>query len=56
MVLKKKKTVKKKLVKKKTAQKSTATTDKSILDQLIRVEHAGEDGATIVHDGKIEAL
>ena len=53
MVLKKKKTVKKKLVKKKTAQKNTATTDKSILDQIIRVDHAGEYGATRIYDGQI---
>ena len=53
MVLKKKKTVKKKLVKKKTALKNTATTDKSILDQIIRVDHAGEYGATRIYDGQI---
>ena len=53
MALKKKKTVKKKLVKKKTAQKNTATTDKSILDQIIRVDHAGEYGATRIYDGQI---
>ena len=53
MALKKKKTVKKKLVKKKTAQENTATTDKSILDQIIRVDHAGEYGATRIYDGQI---
>ena len=53
MTLKNKKTVKKKLVKKKTAQKNTATTDKSILDQIIRVDHAGEYGATRIYDGQI---
>ena len=53
MALKKKKTVKKKLVKKKTAKKNTATTDKSILDQIIRVDHAGEYGATRIYDGQI---
>ena len=53
MALKKKKTVKKKVVKKKTAQKNTATTDKSILDQIIRVDHAGEYGATRIYDGQI---
>lgn len=53
MALKKKKIVKKKLVKKKTAQKNTATTDKSILDQIIRVDHAGEYGATRIYDGQI---
>jgi len=53
MALKKKKTVKKKLVKKKTAQKNKATTDKSILDEIIRVDHAGEYGATRIYDGQI---
>ena len=53
MALKKKKTVKKKLVKKKPAQKNTATTNKSILDQIIRVDHAGEYGATRIYDGQI---
>ena len=53
MALKKNKTVKKKLVKKKTAKKNTATTDKSILDQIIRVDHAGEYGATRIYDGQI---
>ena len=48
MALKKKITVKKK-----TAQKNTATTDKSILDQIIRVDHAGEYGATRIYDGQI---
>ena len=48
MALKKKKTVKKKI-----AQKNTATTDKSILDQIIRVDHAGEYGATRIYDGQI---
>ena len=48
MALKKKKTVKKK-----TVQKNTATTDKSILDQIIRVDHAGEYGATRIYDGQI---
>ena len=53
MALKKKKTVKKKVVKKKTAQKNTTTTDKSILDQIIRVDHAGEYGATRIYNGQI---
>ena len=53
MALEMKKTVKKKLVKKKTAQKNTATTDKSILDQIIRVDHAGEYGATRIYNGQI---
>ena len=44
---------KKKTIKKKTAQKNTATTDKSILDQIIRVDHAGEYGATRIYDGQI---
>ena len=44
---------KKKIVKKKIAQKNTATTDKSILDQIIRVDHAGEYGATRIYDGQI---
>ena len=51
--LKKKKKVKKKVVEKKTAQKNTATTDKSILHQIIRVDHAGEYGATRIYDGQI---
>ena len=50
----KKKTIKKKSVKKKKAIKqSAASTDKSILDQIIRVDHAGEYGATRIYDGQI---
>ncbi len=53
MALKKKKTKKKSLKKKKTIKQSAASTDKSILDQIIRVDHAGEFGATRIYDGQI---
>ena len=53
MALQKKKTKKKSLKKKKTIKQSTASTDKSILDQIIRVDHAGEFGATRIYDGQI---
>ena len=47
MVKKKKKITKKKSVKKKTSTSSVkVTTDKNILDEIIRVDHAGEYGAT----------
>ena len=48
MALKKKKTTKKKI-----AKKSKSTTDKTILDEIIRVDHAGEYGATRIYDGQI---
>ncbi len=45
---------KKKSVKKnKSASKNKATTDKQILDEIIRVDHAGEYGATRIYDGQI---
>ena len=53
MALKKKKTKKKSIVKKKIAKESKSTTDKTILDEIIRVDHAGEYGATRIYDGLI---
>ena len=53
MALKKKKTKKKSVVKKKIAKQSKSTTDKTILDEIIRVDHAGEYGATRIYDGQI---
>ena len=53
MAIKKKKTKKKSIAKKKIAKKSKSTTDKTILDEIIRVDHAGEYGATRIYDGQI---
>ena len=53
MALKKKKIKKKSIVKKKIAKKSKSKTDKTILDEIIRVDHAGEYGATRIYDGQI---
>jgi ubiquinone biosynthesis monooxygenase Coq7 len=53
MALKKKKIKKKSLKKKKTIKQSLASTHKSTLDQIIRVDHAGEYGATRIYDGQI---
>ena len=54
MAQKKKKIIKKKSVKKKKlVKRSKASTDKSILDEIIRVDHAGEYGATRIYDGQI---
>ena len=53
MALKKKKTKKKSIEKKKIAKESKSTTDKTILDEIIRVDHAGEYGATRIYDGQI---
>jgi len=53
MELKKKKTKKKSIIKKKIAKESKSTTDKTILDEIIRVDHAGEYGATRIYDGQI---
>jgi len=53
MALKKKKTKKKSIAKKKIAKKSKSITDKTILDEIIRVDHAGEYGATRIYDGQI---
>ena len=53
MALKKKKYKKKSSLKKKTAKQSKSTTDKTILDEIIRVDHAGEYGATRIYDGQI---
>ena len=54
MVQKKKKLIKKKPVKKNNVnKKNKASTDKNILDQIIRVDHAGEYGATRIYDGQI---
>ena len=45
---------KKKLVKKKKPVKATiSSTDKNILNEIIRVDHAGEYGATRIYDGQI---
>ena len=49
MVQKKNKATKKK----KDLRKKQATTDKAILDEIIRVDHAGEYGATKIYDGQI---
>jgi ubiquinone biosynthesis monooxygenase Coq7 len=46
-------TKKKSIKKKKVASKSKVVTDKSILDEIIRVDHAGEYGATRIYDGQI---
>ena len=53
MALKKKKYKKKSIVKKKISKESKSTTDKTILDEIIRVDHAGEYGATRIYDGQI---
>ena len=53
MSLKKKKTKKKSVVKKKITKQSKSTTDKTILEEIIRVDHAGEYGATRIYDGQI---
>ena len=53
MALKKKKIKKKSIVKKKISKKSKSQTDKRILDEIIRVDHAGEYGATRIYDGQI---
>ena len=53
MALKKKKTKKKSIVKKKIAKRFKSKTDKTILDEIIRVDHAGEYGATRIYDGQI---
>ena len=53
MALKKKKTKKKSITKKKIPKESKLTTNKTILDEIIRVDHAGEYGATRIYDGQI---
>ena len=54
MVQIKKKIIKKKSVKKKKPSSSNKpSTDKNILDEIIRVDHAGEYGATRIYDGQI---
>ena len=53
MALKKKKIKKKTILKKKIAKKSKSKTDKTVLDEIIRVDHAGEYGATRIYDGQI---
>ncbi len=53
MALKKKKIKKKSVKKKKAIKQRTALTDKAILDEIIRVDHAGEYGATRIYDGQI---
>ena len=44
---------KKSVKKKKSNSKNKASTDKNILDEIIRVDHAGEYGATRIYDGQI---
>ena len=53
MALKNKKTKKKSVVKKKITKQYKSTTDKTILEEIIRVDHAGEYGATRIYDGQI---
>ena len=53
MASKKKKIKKKSFKKKKTIKQNVVSTDKSILDEIIRVDHAGEYGATRIYDGQI---
>ena len=53
MALKKKKTKKKSIVKKKITKQYKSKTDKTILEEIIRVDHAGEYGATRIYDGQI---
>tara|TARA_B100000579_G_scaffold298283_1_gene248386 strand:+ start:759 stop:1358 length:600 start_codon:yes stop_codon:yes gene_type:complete len=51
---KKKSVTKKKSVKKnKVSANKSLSTDKNILDEIIRVDHAGEYGATRIYDGQI---
>ena len=53
MAQKKKKLIKKKSVRKKFSTNIKTLTDKNILDEIIRVDHAGEYGATRIYDGQI---
>ena len=54
MPQKKQKIIRNKLIKKKKSKKKNiASTDKSILDEIIRVDHAGEYSATRIYDGQI---
>ena len=46
-------TKKKSVKKKKVASKNKVSTDRNILDEIIRVDHAGEYGATRIYDGQI---
>ena len=41
------------MTQKKTNIKKVSTTDRSILEEIIRVDHAGEYGATRIYDGQI---
>ena len=43
----------KKTQRRKTSSKKTKTTNRYILEQVIRVDHAGEYGATRIYDGQI---
>ncbi|MDC0194725.1 demethoxyubiquinone hydroxylase family protein [Alphaproteobacteria bacterium] len=45
----------KKIIKKKSPRKTTVNkeTDRNILEEIIRVDHAGEYGATRIYDGQI---
>ena len=54
MIQKKKKLIKKDPIKKNYSNKKIITsTDRNILDEIIRVDHAGEYGATRIYDGQI---
>ena len=44
---------KKSVKKKKSSSKNKTLTDKNVLDEIIRVDHAGEYGATRIYDGQI---
>ena len=43
----------KKTQRRKTKSKKTKTTNRDILEEVIRVDHAGEYGATRIYDGQI---
>ena len=43
----------KKTQRRKTKSKKTKTTNRDILEEIIRVDHAGEYGATRIYDGQI---
>lgn len=53
MAQKKKFTNKKSVKEKLTPKKKITATNKNILDEIIRVDHAGEYGATRIYDGQI---
>ena len=45
--------LRKKTQRRKTNSKKTKTTNRDILEEVIRVDHAGEYGATRIYDGQI---